>query len=52
MKWNVKLSSHPNFSETFICITNVRTISKGLVVYDQKLLALQQEQADNQHGDG
>lgn len=36
MKLDVTLSSHPNFLETFICITNPRTILKGLGIHDQK----------------
>ena len=51
MKLNVKLSSYPGFSETFICITNPRTILKGLGISDLKELTLRREQTDNQHGD-
>lgn len=38
MKLNVKLSRHPNFWETFICITDPRTILKGLGISGQKQL--------------
>lgn len=36
MKLNGKLSSHPNFSEAFICVTQTpRTILKGLEICGQ-----------------
>lgn len=38
MKLDVKLSRHPNFLETFICIANPRAILKGVGISDQKQL--------------
>lgn len=38
MKLNAKLSSYPSFSGTSTCITNPRTILKGLGINEQKEL--------------